>query len=77
MFKPRSNISENEFNPLKRQAKIAADDILIFYCYLSNKIRLDISCESFAKQRIHLKHQVLFFLKKQRKNIYECRLLQS
>ena len=29
--------------PLKRQTKIAADDILIFYFYLSKKIRLDFS----------------------------------
>ena len=32
--------------PIKRQTKIAADDILIFYFYLSKKIRLDVSCES-------------------------------
>ena len=34
--------------PLKRQTKISADDILIFYFYLSKKIRLDFSCESSA-----------------------------
>ena len=45
------------------QTKIAADDILIFYFYLSKKIRLDFSCESSAQQRIFLKHQVLFSLK--------------
>ena len=33
----------------------AADDILIYYSYLSKKIRLDFSCES-------LKHQVFFSL---------------
>ena len=33
---------------LKRQTKIAADDILIFFFYLSKKIRLNISCESSA-----------------------------
>ena len=32
----------------KRQTKIAADNILIFYFYLSKKIRLDFSCESSA-----------------------------
>ena len=31
---------------LKRLAKIAADDILIFYFYLSKKIGLGLSCES-------------------------------
>ena len=72
-------------NPEKRQTKIAADDILIFYFYLSKKIRLDLSSESSARQRIHLhrkswihvKYQVLFSLKSNEKNIYECRLLQS
>ena len=34
--------------PLKRETKVAADDILIFYLYLSKKIRLDFSCESSA-----------------------------
>ena len=34
--------------PLKCQTKIAADDILIFYFYLSKKIWLDFSCESSA-----------------------------
>ena len=32
--------------PFKCQTKIAADGILIFYFYLSKKIRLDVSCES-------------------------------
>ena len=36
------------FQPLKPQTKIAADDILIFYFYLSKKIRLDVSSESAA-----------------------------
>ena len=48
-----------------RRTKIAADDTLIFffYFYLLKKIRLDFSCEPSAKQRIHLKYQVLFSLK--------------
>ena len=33
---------------LKAPNKNAADDILIFYFYLSKKIRLDVSCESSA-----------------------------
>ena len=52
---------------LKRQTKIAADDILIVYFYLSKKIRLDFSCESSSEQRIHLKDQVLFSLKNNEK----------
>ena len=37
---------------------ITADKILIFF--FSDKIRLEISCESSAKQMIHMKCQVLF-----------------
>ena len=33
---------------LKEPNKIPADDILIFYFYLSRKIRLDFSCEPSA-----------------------------
>ena len=36
---------------------ITADKILIFF---SDKIRLEISCESSARQMIHMKCQVLF-----------------
>ena len=35
----------------------------IFYFYLSKEIRLDVSLESSARQRIHKKFQVLFSLK--------------
>ena len=35
---------------LKVQTKIAADNIFIFYFYLSKKIRLDFSCESSASR---------------------------
>ena len=55
------------FLTLKHQTKIAADDILIFYFYLSKKIRLDFSCESSAQQRIYLNHQVLSSLKNNEK----------
>ena len=37
------------------------------YFYLSKKIRLDVSSESSARQRIHFKHQVLFSLKSNEK----------
>ena len=59
----------------KAPNKNAADDILIFYFYLSKKIRLDFSCESSAQQRFHLKHQVLFLrqtLKKIFMNVVCC-----
>ena len=47
--------------PLKCQTKSAADDILIFYCYLLKKIRLDFSCESSAS----LETSSLIFSEKQ------------
>ena len=50
-----------------QKKKIAADVILIFFFYLLKKIRLDFSCASTAKQRIHLKHRVLFSLKNNEK----------
>ena len=39
----------------------AADNIhkIFFYCF-SEKIRLDVSNESYARQRIHMKNQTLF-----------------
>ena len=39
------------------------------------KIRLDVSSESSAKQRIHMKNQVLFSSKNKSKKL-KCRLLQ-
>ena len=66
----------NNTKALKRQTKIAVDDIFVFYVYLSKKIWLDLSCESSAYQNIHMKYQGLFSLKTI-KNINECRLLQS
>ena len=45
---------------LKAPIMTAADDIInIFHCF-SEKIRLDVSSESSARQRIHLKNQALF-----------------
>ena len=38
-----------------------------FFVYFSEKIKLDISCESSARQAIHMKCQILFSLK----NLYE------
>ena len=52
---------------LKCLTKIVADDTLFFYFYLSKEIRLDVSCESSARQRIHMKYQVLFSLKNNEK----------
>ena len=52
----------------------AADNRIFFHCF-SKKIRLDISCESSAKQRIHMKHQASFSLKdksKKHKSVIRC-----
>ena len=56
----------SKYKPLKHQAKFAADDIQFFF-YFPEKTRLDISCESYAKQTIHMKCQDLFSLKKNKK----------
>ena len=46
----------------------AADDSLEYFSkLLTVKIRLDISCKSSARLRIHMKHQSLFSSKDKRK----------
>ena len=40
----------------------------LFHCF-SEKISIDISCESSAWQRIHVEHQALFSLKDKTKKI--------
>ena len=56
---------------------IVANDYLIFY-YLSEKLRLDISCESSASQSqmIHMNCEALFSLKSNKifQNIVICNL---
>ena len=51
---------------LKAPITIAADNVhkSNSFSLFSEKIRLDISCESSARQRIHMKHQALFSKKK-------------
>ena len=41
--------------------------VFFFYFYLLKKIRLYISCESSAGQRIHMQYKVLFSLKNNEK----------
>ena len=46
---------------LKLPIPTTADDILKYFVFVfSGEIRLDISCESSARQTIHMKFQVLF-----------------
>ena len=61
---------------LKAQITTAADDIhkCFFHCF-SEKIRLDVSSESSAGQRIHMKNQIFFSSKHKSKKL-KCRLLQ-
>ena len=47
---------------------------ICFHCF-SEKIRLDVSSESSAGQRIHIKNQALFSSKYKSKNL-KCHLLQ-
>ena len=54
--------------PLKRQVKFVGDRILNFFYCFSEKISLDISCESSAWQMIHMNYQDLFSEKKKKKN---------
>ena len=61
---------------LKAPVTTAADDIhKYFFSFFSEKMRLDISCESSARQRIHMKLQALFSSKNKVKKL-NCRLLQ-
>ena len=53
----------------------AADDIhKYFFIVFTEKIRLDVSSESSARQRIHLKHQALFSSKGTSKKLKFCLL---
>ena len=60
---------------LKASITTAADDILNIFSLFSDKIRLDVSSESSARQRIHSKHQALFSSGDKSKKL-KCRLLQ-
>ena len=54
----------------------AADDIhKYFFIVFQKNIRLDVSSESSARQRIHMKNQALFSSKDKCKKL-KCRLLQ-
>ena len=52
------------FLTLKAAITTAADDIhKYFFHYFSEKLTLNISSESSARQRVHMKHQALFYMK--------------
>ena len=65
---------------LKGPITTATDNIhkyffIVFFFFFLEKIRLDVSCESSARQRIHMKNQALFISKEKSKKL-KCRLLQ-
>ena len=61
---------------LKAPITTAADDIHKYFSYcFSEKIRLDVSSESSARQRIHMKNPALFSSKDKSKKL-KCCLLQ-
>ena len=61
---------------LKAPVTTAADDIHKYFSIVfSEKIRLDVSSESSARQRIHMKNQALFSSKGKSKKL-KCHLLQ-
>ena len=71
-------ITDNEKVNLTLKAPIttAADDIhKYFFIVFLEKIRLDVSSESSARQRIHVKNQALLSSKYKSKKL-KCRLLQ-
>ena len=62
-------------NPQSINHNCSRQQSSIFLHYFSEKVRLDVSSESSARQRIHLKHQALFFSKDKSKKL-KCCLLQ-
>ena len=66
--------------PLKRQSGLQQTPFIntfSLFFFFSEKLRLDISCESSARQRIHMKHQALFSLKNKSKKIKSRSLRKS
>ena len=63
------------FLPLKRQSRIQQTAFINIFSLFFREIRLDVSSESSARQRIHMKNQALFSSKDKSKTI-KCRLPQ-
>ena len=63
------------FNPSSANQDGSRRHSYIFFRCISEKIRLDVSSESSARQRIHKKNQALFSSKDKSKKS-KCRLLQ-
>ena len=61
--------------PLKRQSRLQQTTFLNNFSLFLEKIRLDVSSDSSARQRIHMKKQALFSLEDKSKKL-KYRLLQ-
>ena len=62
VYRGRKTTKQQQQKPLKCKSLPQQTTFLnIFHCF-SEKIILDILCESSARQRIHTKHQMLFSL---------------
>ena len=74
--KPGTAASAGQCLALRAPIRTAADGIYkYFFLCFSEKIRLVVSSESSARQRIHMKNQALFSSKDKSKQL-KCRLLQ-
>ena len=61
--------SSTTFKPLKRQSRLQQTTFInIFFQCVSEKIRLNVSSESYARQRIHMTNQAIFSSKDKRIN---------
>ena len=59
---------------VKRQSQLQKT-IFYYFFFIFQKKQVNISCESSAKQKIHMKCQDLFSLKKKQQQNSECHLL--
>ena len=62
-------LASNMHLTLKVPITAAADDIHKYFFIASEKIRLDVSSESSARQRIHMKKSSLIFFENKKKII--------
>ena len=61
--------------PLKRHSRLQQKTFINIFSLFFREIRLDVSSESSARQRIHMKNQALFSSKDKSKKL-NCLLLQ-
>ena len=63
-------------NDNPRQSRLQQTTFINIFHGFSEKIRLDVSSDSSARQRIHMKNEASFSSKDKSKDL-KCRLLQS